>query len=155
MRPSILDLHVQVTTDSRDAVVGSTEIENPHRLLVGRFDLASVLIFFYPILILALSYNMLSAEQEQGTLALTLSQALSLATFASGKVLLRAIILVGTVVVCTLAALVIGGVDLAGPGDLPRLALWVAVVVACGAFWFGLAMLLETRSLAITDHSTT
>lgn len=150
----LLPYYFKVSTDSRDAIVGATEIENPQRLLVGRFDLAFVLIFFYPILILALCYNMLSAEQEQGTLALTLSQPLSLATLASGKVLLRAGVLVGTVVACTLAALFIGGVDLGGPGALPRLALWVTAVVAYGAFWFGLAMLVASFGLRSAANAT-
>jgi len=150
----LLPYYFKVSTDSRDAVVGATEIENPQRLLVGRFDLAFVLIFFYPILILALCYNMLSAEQEQGTLALTLSQPLSLATLTTGKVLLRATVLVGLVVVCTLAALVIGGVDLAAPGALARLGLWVAAVVAYGAFWFGLAMLVASFGLRSAANAT-
>jgi len=150
----LLPYYFKVSTDSRDAVVGATEIENPQRLLVGRFDLAFVLIFFYPILILALCYNMLSAEQEQGTLALTLSQPLSLATLTTGKVLLRATVLVGLVVVCTLAALVIGGVDLAAPGALARLGLWVAAVVAYGAFWFGLAMLVASLGLRSAANAT-
>jgi len=150
----LLPYYFKVSTDSRDAVVSSTEIENPQRLLVGRFDLAFVLIFFYPILILALAYNMLSAEQEQGTLALALSQPLSLATLLSGKVLLRAAVLVGTVVLCTLAALVVGGVDLASGGALPRLALWLGAVVGYGAFWFGAAMLAASLGLGSAANAT-
>lgn len=150
----LLPYYFKVSTDSRDAVVSSTEIENPQRLLVGRFDLAFVLIFFYPILILALAYNMLSAEQEQGTLALALSQPLSLATLLSGKVLLRAAVLVGTVVLCTLAALVVGGVELASPGALPRLALWLGAVVGYGAFWFGVAMVVASLGLRSAANAT-
>jgi ABC-2 type transport system permease protein len=150
----LLPYYFKVSTDSRDAIVSATEIENPQRLLVGRFDLAFVLIFFYPILILALCYNMLSAEQEQGTLALTLSQPVSLETLLTGKVLLRAGVLIGSVVLCTLAALVIGGVDLAAPGALPRLALWVAAVVGYGAFWFGLAMLVASLGLRSAASAT-
>lgn len=150
----LLPYYFRVSTDSRDAIVSATEIENPQRLLVGRFDLAFVLIFFYPILILALCYNMLSAEQEQGTLALTLSQPVALATLLAGKVLLRAAVLVGVVVVCTLAALFIGGVELAAPGAAARLGLWVATVVAYGAFWFGLAMAVASLGLRSAANAT-
>ena len=89
--------------------MATTEIENPNRLLAGRFDLAFVIVFLYPLLILTLSYNMLSAEQEQGTLALTLSQPVSLRTLVSGKVLLRALVLL-----CP------GGPVLASPADRRR-----------------------------------
>lgn len=150
----LLPYYFKVSTDSRDAVVSATEIENPQRLLVGRFDLAFVLIFFYPILILALAYNMLSAEQEQGTLSLTLSQPVSLTTLLAGKVVLRAGVLVGTVVVCTLAALVVGGVDLAAPGAFVRLALWLGAVVGYGAFWFGVAMVVASLGLRSAANAT-
>jgi ABC-2 type transport system permease protein len=136
----LLPYYFKVSTDSRETVLGSTEIENPQRLLVGRFDLAFVLIFFYPILILSLGYNMLSSEQEQGTLALTLSQPLALRTLLGGKVALRAAVLLAIVVGCTLAALFIGGVDMAAPDALARLLLWVGAVTVYGAVWFALAM---------------
>lgn len=150
----LLPSYFRISTDARDTVLATTEIENPQRLRVGRFDLAFVLIFFYPILILALCYNSLSAEQEQGTLALTLSQPVSLATLLSAKTLLRALLLVGIVVVATLAALVIGGVDVSAAGALPRLLLWVVAVVAYGAFWFALAMLVASLGLRSAANAT-
>jgi hypothetical protein len=42
-----------VTTDAKEDVTAGTELENPHRLLTGRFDVAFVLICLYPLLILA------------------------------------------------------------------------------------------------------
>ena len=91
-------------------------------------------------MILAITYNMVSAEKEQGTLALALSQPVSLATLVTGKVTLRALLLVGVVLVVAVAALLVTGTSLAAPGALARLALWVAVVAAYGAFWFSLAV---------------
>ncbi|MGD9904714.1 MAG: ABC transporter permease, partial [Vicinamibacterales bacterium] len=114
----LLPYYFKVSTDARENIVAATEIENPQRLLVGRFDLAFVLVYFYPILILALAYNMLSGEQEQGTLALALSQPVPLRTLATGKVLLRAAVLVAVVIGTTMAALLIGGVDPTAPGAL-------------------------------------
>lgn len=113
-----------------------------------------MLIFFYPILILALCYNMLSAEQEQGTLALTLSQPVSLATLLSGKALMRALILMGTVVLATLAALVFGGMDVTAPGAVPRLLWWLVAVVGYGAFWFALAMLVASFGWRSATNAT-
>ena len=53
------------------------EVESPLNLMVGRFDLAFVVVYLLPLLVLALSFNVLSEEREQGTLALTLSQPVS------------------------------------------------------------------------------
>ena len=78
-----------MTTDAKETVTGGAELENPQRLLSGRLDLAFVLIYLYPLLILAISYNLLSAEQEQGTLALLLSQPVSLRTVILAKVAVR------------------------------------------------------------------
>jgi ABC-2 type transport system permease protein len=83
---------------------------------------------------------MLSAEQEQGTLTLTLAQPLALRTLVAGKVLLRAAILIGVVVLCSAGALLASGAALSASGAVARLALWLAVVAAYGAFWFGLAI---------------
>ncbi len=133
----LLPYYFKVSTEARENVVATAEIENPNRLLAGRFDLAFVLIYLYPLLVLALSYNMLSAEQEQGILRLTMAQPVSLKTLVAGKVLLRALLLVGLVVVFSIAALLATGAT----ADPSRLLLWVAVVAAYGAFWFCLSVL--------------
>ena len=46
------------------------EIGNPLKLFVGHFDLSFVIIYLFPILIIAIGYNLLSEEKEQGTLPL-------------------------------------------------------------------------------------
>lgn len=140
----LLPYYFRISTDSRENILAATEIENPHRLLTGRFDLAFVVIFLYPLLILAVTYNMLSAEKEQGTLAMALSQPVALRTLVTGKVTLRAALLVGTVVVFSGVALLLGGADLSAPGAPLRLLLWVGAVAAYGAFWFSLAVLVAS-----------
>ena len=150
----LLPYYFKVSTDARENIVAATEIENPQRLLVGRFDLAFVLIYFYPILILALCYNMLSGEQEQGTLSLALSQPVALRTLATGKVALRAAVLVAVVVAATVAALVLGGVDLTAPGAVSRLLLWVGAVLGYGAVWFAVALYVASRGLGSAANAT-
>ena len=85
----LLPWYFKVTSDAKENVTAGAELENPHRLLIGRFDLAFVLIYLYPLLILAMTYNVLSGEKEQGTLALTLSQPVSLRRLLAGKLMLR------------------------------------------------------------------
>ena len=150
----LLPYYFKVSTDARENIVAATEIENPNRLLAGRFDLAFVIIFLYPLLILALTYNMLSAEQEQGTLSLALSQPVSLGTLVSGKVLLRSLILVGLVVAFSAIALVLSGADLGAPGAIVRLGLWLAVIAGYGAFWFGLAIAVASLGRNSTTNAT-
>ena len=128
----------------QETVLAAAELENPQRLLVGRFDLAFVLIYLYPLLILALTYNVLSARTEQGTLVLALSQPVSLRTIVLGKLTLRFGIFL--LVISGLAgfAAVVAGIDLGATGVTTRLLLWVTAVVAYGLVWFALATLVAS-----------
>jgi ABC-2 type transport system permease protein len=146
--------YFRVSTDARETVVAAAELENPQRLLVGRFDLAFALVYLYPLLILAVAHNLLSAEREEGTLALALSQPVSLAALVRGKVAVRALLLVGVVVLFSLAALVVGRVALGEPGVAARLGLWMAVVLAYGGFWFALAALVSSLGRSSAANAT-
>ena len=110
------------------------EVENPLNLMVGRFDLAFVMVYLLPLLVLALSYNVLSGERERGTLALTLSQPVSARSVVAAKLAFRALV----VLALALGASVIGGL-LAGADDVGRLLLWSGVVAVYALFWLGLA----------------
>lgn len=136
----LLPYYFKMTTDAKQNVTAAAELENPHRLLAGRFDLAFVLIYLYPLLILAISYNLLSAEKEQGTLALILSQPVSVSTLALAKVTLRFLVFLGAITVFAGVALSVAGVTLVGDGAGVRLALWLSAIVAYGLFWFASAV---------------
>ena len=69
--------------------------------------------------ILALSYNLISQEKEQGTLAILMSQPIALKTLVLGKVGLRAAVVVLLAVGFSLAGFLASG------GSLD----------ACGALW--------------------
>jgi ABC-2 type transport system permease protein len=132
--------YFKVSTASKDTFVNNDEIEHPVHLLSGRFDLAFVILYLYPLLILALSYNLLSAEKEAGTLALSLSQPVPLRKLVGGKIALRFTFVLALAVGLSLAGVAMGGANLASEGSLIRLALWMGVVAAYGAFWFAVAV---------------
>jgi ABC-2 type transport system permease protein len=116
------------------------EVENPLNLMVGRFDLSFVLVYLLPLLILTLSYNVLSAEREQGTLAITLAQPVSARMVVAAKLLFRGAVVVGLALAVSLA-----GALLTGGAAVPhRVALWCATVTAYAVFWFGLAACVNT-----------
>lgn len=125
---------------SKQAILANDEIENPTNLLAGRFDLAFVLVYLFPLVVLALSYNMISAEREQGTLALSLSQPITMRQLAAGKVLLRGGLMLGLATVFTLVGALATGVDLSLPTVWLRLGLWLALMALYTGFWFGLAI---------------
>ena len=111
------------------------EVENPLNLMVGRFDLAFVTVYLLPLLVLALSFNVLSEEREQGTLALTLSQPVSAREVVGAKLAFRALLVVGLAAgVSLLGILATGGFAASG-----RVLLWCATVTLYALFWFALA----------------
>ena len=111
------------------------EVENPLNLMVGRFDLAFVTVYLLPLLVLALSFNVLSEEREQGTLALTLSQPVSAREVVGAKLAFRTLLVVGlAAAVSLLGILATGGFASSG-----RVILWCASVTLYSLFWFALA----------------
>lgn len=119
------------------------QIENPLKLLVGRFDLAYVMLFLYPLLICALSFNLLAAEREDGTLGLLLAQPLRLRTLVVGKVAIRALLVFGAVIAFSLLGVCFSPLRLTSGDVWGRLLVWLAAVLGYGLFWFSLALMVN------------
>ncbi|HYP12393.1 MAG TPA: DUF3526 domain-containing protein [Bryobacteraceae bacterium] len=149
----LLPYYFRVTVNSRDTLMGNDEIENPIHLLSGRFDLAFVIIYLFPLVILALSYNLISGEKEDGTLAMTLSQPVSVRTLALGKIGLRAAFVLGLGAILSLTGALLSGVDVLAVGVGPRMAAWIAVVAAYTLFWFGLAVAVNARGYSSATNA--
>jgi ABC-2 type transport system permease protein len=83
-----------------------SDINNPATLALGNFDLAFLLVFLYPLLIIAFTHNTLSAEKEQGTWTLVCSQPVSprkvLAVKAGVRFLPIIVVWLMTLLVCLL-----------------------------------------------------
>jgi ABC-2 type transport system permease protein len=127
-----------------DELFAKSEPQNPVNLLAGRFDLTFVVLYIYPLVILALSFNMLSAEIEGGTLALLLSQPVSARQILVGKVIARISIVVPVLIISALMSLLVVRAPIADQGSLARFLLWSGVVIFYGLFWFGLAALINS-----------
>jgi len=137
------DIHpYYIRVSSRDdarSLVRNGELENPTNLLAGRFDLAFAIVYLIPLLILALTYNLLSGEREAGTLGMVTSHPVSLQTLAAGKGLLRAGLVIGlTLSFAILGSVVLGAID--HSNALSRFALWAIVISAYTLFWVSLAL---------------
>ena len=109
---------------------------NPLKVLTGNFDLAFVLVFIFPLLIIGLSFNVLSAEKDQGTLPLLLSQPIGLPLIVGAKLSFRALVVLGLAILLSIIAMVWGQVT---PDS--RVLLWLGVVILYCSFWFGVVFL--------------
>jgi len=137
------DLHpstVKVSARTKDEFLFADEIRNPLHLLAGAVDLAFVLVFVLPLAVLALSYNLVSAEREQGTLALAACTGVDLRRVLLGKLLVRA----GLPLLATLLAMGLA-LALAGVGPSWPLAGLFAATSLYAAFWALLAAWVNSR----------
>ena len=113
------------------------EVENPLNLMVGRFDLAFVAVYLLPLLVLALGFNVLSGEREQGTLALTLSQPVSARRIVATKLGFRAMLVMAVAAgVSVIGILLTGSPGSAEPSG--RALLWCAALTVYALFWFSI-----------------
>ncbi len=83
-----------------------SDISNPATLALGNFDLAFLLVFLYPLLIIAFTHNTLSSEQEQGTWPLLCSQPIAPHRILTVKATLRFLPIVAVWLLTLLAAVI-------------------------------------------------
>jgi ABC-2 type transport system permease protein len=146
--PNVLGIHYY----SRDDTLSGSENANPDRLLVGRFDGAFVVVYLMPLLLLALVYNLLSADRERGTLPLIAAGSVDPSRIAAARVLVRWGVMTGVLaVLAALGCAMLGGFS----AESPRFCLWVAVMAGYGLFWAGLAYWLAHRRSSSATNAVT
>lgn len=146
-------------------------MENPAVLAAGRFDLAFVIVWLAPLLVLAGSFDLFSTERERGMAPWLLSQPIAparlLAAKAAARALLLALPLAGIVAATLAFASEAGPAALLQAGGLVLLyalfwlvlALLVNLVarnaaqaaLGCLAAWLGLVVLLPALALGVAD----
>jgi ABC-2 type transport system permease protein len=113
-------------------------MENPSVLAAGRLDLAFVLVYLLPLLILAGSFDLWSFERERGMEPWLLAQPVTPARYLLAKAAARALLLVAPPALMLTAVLWVS----AAPGPAALL-LAGALTALYGLFWLGLAALVN------------
>ncbi|HAS43089.1 MAG TPA: hypothetical protein DCS93_21595 [Microscillaceae bacterium] len=116
--------------------MNTSEIKNPLKLFTGNFDLAFVFIYLFPLVIILLTYDIYSAEKEQGTLPLLASQPLKVSQVMWIKVSFRLLTILGLGLLLTLLGVVLNGISIAH--NLGKISQWMAIISAYTLFWFAL-----------------
>lgn len=138
--------YIKVTARSLDALVSGDQIEHPLAVASGQFDVAFVILFLYPLLIFALSFDLTAGERDAGTLRMLLSQPVTLRQVVAGKMIVRVLTLwVPAVLIPVGAAAVFSPVD---AGFWMRAALWTLAVSVYGAVWHGLVLVVNARGFS-------
>ncbi len=138
--------YLKVTARSLDALVSGDQIEHPLAVASGQFDAAFVVLFLYPLLIFAISFDLTATERDRGTLRMVLAQPVTLGEVVAGKMIVRAITLAAPLVLIPTA---VAAFSTPADGDFwLRAALWTIAVLAYGAIWHGIALVVNARGLS-------
>ncbi|MBO0358094.1 DUF3526 domain-containing protein [Hymenobacter sp. BT186] len=113
----------------------ATDNTNPMKVLSGNFDLAFVLVYLFPMLIIALSFNLLSSEREEGILVLLLAQPVRPATVLAAKLAFRLTLVLALALLLSGVGMLWAGVPLDG-----RIGTWLALTVLYCLFWLAVAL---------------
>ena len=137
--------YIKVTARSLDALVSGDQIEHPLAVASGQFDVAFVILFLYPLLIFAVSFDLTATERDQGTLRMVLAQPVTLGDVIAGKMIVRSLKLLVPALLIPIAAAAFSS---RGAGDFwMRAALWSMAIIVYGAVWHGIALVVNARGL--------
>jgi ABC-2 type transport system permease protein len=138
--------YIKVSARSLDALVSGDQIEHPLTVANGQFDAAFVVLFLYPLLIFAVSFDLTATERDRGTLRMVLAQPVTLREVVAGKMIVRAAMLAAPVILIPAA---IAALSSPIDGDFWfRTPLWMAAVLVYGAIWHGLALVVNARGMS-------
>ena len=122
------------------------DIGSPTVRAAGRFDLAFVIVFLLPLVILAASYDLWSRERERGVAAMVLSQPVAAGPLITVKALAR-----GLVVVLPATAIILVVAAWAGARDPAGLVALALVVIAYGGFWLAVVLIISLFARRSTE----
>ena len=88
-----------------------SELSSPIQLLFGSFDIAFIIIYILPLIIIAFSYNTLSSEKEYGSLKLLASQPISIFAWLLQKIGLRFFWLTLITILVLIITFILNGFD--------------------------------------------
>lgn len=132
-----------ITAWSKRKNLEREEIVNPLRLATGPFDPSSLIVIVFPLVLIALTHDLIAADRERGVLALTLSQTTPFLAVVLARLLVRVAAPTALVVATTASGLAVGGADLLDPGTASRFAAWAGLVALYAAVWGGIALVVN------------
>ncbi|MEZ4797596.1 MAG: DUF3526 domain-containing protein [Flavobacteriaceae bacterium] len=129
--------YVQPTVTGDDSSLNFKEMTSPVQLLFGSFDLAFVIVYLLPLIIIAFSFNILASERESGSLKLLASQPISIRVWVLQKLGLRFLWLFLTIVVTLTIVFIVFNFDF--KTSTMSLIELLTIIIAYSLFWFVLA----------------
>lgn len=113
------------------------EFDDPVSLALGALDLSKAIVLLLPLLMIVLSFDILSAERDAGRLGQILAQGADLRRLFWQRLWIRCGLVMGVALSVATAAFASNAVSPMS-ARLPAFALWSACAALYGAFWFAI-----------------
>lgn len=136
------DIHpslISVTIRNLEEQKYAADLKNPMYQLLGNMDFSFILLYFFPLIIIAFCFNLISEEKEGGIWNLILSQTANPKVMLAQKISIRYASILGVL----LLLLVIGKFVLEIPLDTAFLT-YSLVAILYVTFWFCLSWLVTS-----------
>lgn len=127
-----------------------TDLVNPMRLQVGNLDLSFLIIFLFPLVIIALNFNILSEEEENGTWKMVMIQGKSTFQYLIMKLSIRLLFVSIVLAVLFLLAKVI--LEIPFSGDFLNM---IIISYSYILFWFVLCFFVITLRKSSNTNAIT
>ncbi|GAA3515102.1 DUF3526 domain-containing protein [Aquimarina addita] len=124
----------QITIKTFEAQRFDTDLVNPMNLQSGNLDLSFVIIYLFPLLVIVLSFNVVSEETETGTWQLVAIQATSKLRFIISKLAIRFVLLVSVLILLFCIAKFVMNIPFTS-----RFLAMIALAICYIIFWFALS----------------
>lgn len=122
----------RVTIRNLEAQKYDTDLNNPANLVSGNLDLGFVIIYLFPLVIIAFTFNLQSEESESGTWRMVAVQSKSILGFLSRKLFTRALLIYSILLALFVFAIIILSLPLNA-----SLFAFILLSMLYLAFWFG------------------
>ena len=133
------DLHpasAEITTwRNLSSVFGRYQYDNPTTLSSSSFDIAMVVVVLMPLLMIAVSFDVLASERSRGSLAMVLATPLRLSELVWTRLAFRNGILW---LVAGTAMLMLAFVNDAGGDRIARIGVWFGISILYALVWYTL-----------------
>jgi len=150
----LLPAHYPITARGAHTFLTQQELDNPLRLALGNFDVAFVIVWLLPLVIIALSFNLVSGERERGVLAMSVAAGASITDLIAAKFAARVLSVLAALTIGILGAALVTRVPIASATDALALAgVWLGAALYA-LIWFALALWVNSK-LRNSDQNAT
>jgi len=113
------------------------EFEDPISLALGSFDLSKAVIFILPLLLIVLSFDVLSSDRDANRLGLAMAQGINLRVFFWRKLFVRCATVLALVISVSTVMFLLQSNGLTS-ARVSLFAIWLAGVIFYAVFWMAI-----------------